>query len=289
MAGYLPDVSGIRLPFATDGTYVTYGRDSSGYSPVAANSVTAMANGETSDNFAASLAAGGTYYVSFVFPEPRNLTGISINWTSNDSETLIRAIDISLDTTDGINGTWENNVVYNGESALPGYNVSSPYLRQNEAMFTRSGVIGLRMRYRNTDNNYTRTIYVRSLNIYTTYTYAGLNFWHPTLDQALPGAYFDFGDVTQGQQYTKQFRLKNTATQLASNVVISSSAGFGAMGSNLTFSNDDTTYQASVNIASINSSTISGIHYVKRTVGVAETTSVANMGSIRAIATNWVG
>lgn len=114
-----------------------------------------------------------------------------------------------------------------------------------------------------------------------------LRAWHPTLDQEVGASHFDFADIAQGTQLTKQFRLKNNSATLTAQNVTLSQDNIDGGGMALEFSDNGTAYTTSLNIGNLAAGATSSVLYVRRTVGAAEPVQL-RASLIKAIATGWV-
>lgn len=271
MAGFYPDVPDRRFAYHLDGTAV-YGIDMS----------------DTLVNFSAGISSftdedgdyyqpGGTYKtLLFVFPELRNLTGYYIMETLDTAASL----QVSSDTTDGLNGTWTT--------------IQNPWIRATDGtpipdyrtqINTVAGGLVKAVRFNRPGGTF--RIYCVHLygNIPAAQNPNRLIFWQPVTDAQTPGAYFDWGDVVQGQSYTKQFRIKNnSAAQTANGVTLTS--GAETFGMNVQYSTDNVTYNPSLNIGNLAPGAISSVLYVRRSVPGAEPLQ-AQACYFRARATSW--
>jgi hypothetical protein len=97
-----------------------------------------------------------------------------------------------------------------------------------------------------------------------------LKIWHPTLDQEIGAATFDWSDVPRGSSADKTFRIKNThGTLTANSIVVSLEALTDTTPSvpgNFTLSNENppVTFAATINIGNLAPGAISGVKTVRR-------------------------
>lgn len=251
MAGFYPDVPGLRVPYDMDGTvgFFTVGSLS------ATNAQLRSLNNEaTREDFGTSWRYG---YFGFVFPTKMDIVGYSFN-SNNQSGFTSNPIQTSADTTNGIDGTWTtqaNGVQWSGTT-----------YRNNITSVTWNGIKGVRFYW----GEYTNEMIW--LHLYGTPT-AGeteyLALWHPTLDQRLGGADLDWGDVGRNTTADKTCRVRNRhATLTANTVTISSEAltdASPALAGQFSLSLDGTTFAATRTISSIGPATTSGTVTVRRT------------------------
>lgn len=268
MAGYYPDVPDNRFAYHLDGTKI-YTLDAN-ETLVDITSTAALMNDEDSDSTSTMNGKGN---VIFLFPEKRDLSGYYLDGYYGGG-----ALQASSDTTTLLDGTWTTVV-----NPWVANNVGdpTPEYRQNINSITAGSVKALKF------VGDMRQVY--SLHLYGSIT-AGENpdrliFWDSSLDQPTTGAYFDFGDVTQGQTYTKQFRIKNnSSSKTASSITLSS--GNETYDMALQFSTDGVTYTPTVNIGNLGPSSLSGILYAQRAVPSTEGLQ-AHVCRLKASASSW--
>lgn len=176
------------------------------------NSETGVAVSRTGDNL--------TSYIGVVFPQLRDIVGVNhgLSFAGNTTGQS-KAFQTSVDTTNGSDGVW---VTQTASMVL------STNYRTGITTYSLTNIKGVRW------------------NVVTGQSFAGVNFgqfhvygtiasgltpdrlrlWHPTLDQELAGAYFDYGDQVRGAgPLDKTFRVKNNSSTLqANNVVLAVSA-----------------------------------------------------------------
>lgn len=224
MAGNYPDPPAPRMAYDRDGTIafrILGGNPIQSYGPNT-GSIIAL-NNETDDLLSLEDGSGSPVYAGLVFPQPRDIRGIYINYYQVSSATLYS----STDTTNGVDGTWSTVA---GVSLVDN-NVIQSY-RSSIGSVTLNGITGLRIRR---DNGYGGAIGPRAIHIYGSYA-AGttpdrLRIWHPTLDEPLDdpdatdGVYFDWGNVPRSSSQDRTFRIKNdSATMTATGISITQQA-----------------------------------------------------------------
>lgn len=82
----------------------------------------------------------------------------------------------------------------------------------------------------------------------------------------------NFGDIVRPGNATKSFKIGNTGTSVAESVVVSADGADAEAVGWKTFSADNVTYTATVNLANIASNGVSPVTYVKTTVPDTATT-----------------
>lgn len=218
MSGSYADVPGQRFDLANDGTMLYTWKTPDYVQSNRTPEIGALA--ELSDA-SAYVGVGSIYYQTafwaFIFPDLRSIRGLFFHMSSSSTAQFSGSVAWSPDSLDGISGTW-NNVATTGIRAAWGGYAPYPLHRTAIAGVNLDGVRALRLGCYET-NGSTRTGELRLAHIYGYRPAAQIDrlaFWHPTLDQELTGAYFDFGDVARGViTGGKPFRVKNLSTAKA--------------------------------------------------------------------------
>lgn len=286
MAGSYPDVPGRRFAYHLDGTMFVY-RTAAGSIVDLTSSLAQLNDHDNSSVFVIgneSSTVGGRHF-TFVFPELRNIDGYFIYGVQTFSEFTVQAVETSVDTVDGSGGTWTQVAA---SWAIGG--TLNPAWRSGITSLSASGIKGLRFRYTWTTGSGSRQMDWRCIHLYGSVV-AGenpnrLRAWHPTLDQEVSAAYFDFADIAQGTMLTKQFRVRNDSATLTANNITLSQDDTNGGGMGLTFSTDGTTFTSPLVIGNIAPNTSSSLLYVRRTVGAAEAVQLRS-SVIKAIAASW--
>lgn len=289
MAGYLPDVPGVRVPYHLDGSLVQVGVSVMATPAIPAASPAwavvasplSMNDGDISTSAAIGITANSGFVVSILFPQPITVLGYLADFANilSSTSTNYRQAAYSLDTTNGIDGTW---------TALAGSDsgaANDTVLRQSIVSCNIPNVRGFRQGGGRSGTNMATNC--KEFAVYGEWTPAGLHGWHPTLDERLAGPGLDFGNVPVGTVHVKTFRVKNFSTQTANSVVISVGGGTAPMKSALEFSTDGSTWGPTATIPSIAPGAVSGLIQVRRTVGLAEAPNVPGTTLIHVSATSW--
>jgi hypothetical protein len=270
MAGFYPDVPGQRFAYHLDGTKIYLLDDSNVLTDI--TSIAATINDEDAD-----YANVGIGRIIFLFPEKRNLSGYYFDGYFQGTN-----LYVSSDTTTLLDGTWTSIanpwIANNVGDPLPEY-------RQNINPITAGSVKALK--FTNSPGNGYR---IYSIHLYgsiaATENPDRLIFWNATLDQATDGPYFDWGDVVQGQSYTKTFRIKNNSSSKTAQS-IGLSAGAETFGMAVQFSTDNVTYTPTLTIGDLAPGAISSTVYVKRSVPASEPLQL-QVCRFKASAGSWV-
>jgi hypothetical protein len=210
MAGNYPDAPSWRMAYDRDGTQVY--RVAGGTPFALTNASVASMNDEDGDSYALT----GAGYLAFLFPELRDLDGFSFYWANvgGSGSASLTSPQVSTDTTNGFDGTWTTiTAPTNAGSINPGY-------RTSIASSTALAIRGVRFT--------TSTSGAGQLAVYFLHLYGEiapgqnphrLDLWHPTLDERLTPAYFDWGNVPRSSSADRLFRVKNLSPSKTANAV----------------------------------------------------------------------
>jgi hypothetical protein len=224
MAGFFADAPGPQIMYDRDGSrafHVVAG-GTTGTLLTAAQAKDLLDISGGTGYTAANLQSGGVYY-AVIFPELRTLVGYFIvhdSGTTGGNSINVQNLQSSTDSTNGYDGIWTT------VTASPTWTTSVNGFRTVTAQAV-SSVKAVRI------NPYqTGGAAGGSSNLLAFMLYGGpvtpterLRIWHPTLDQELGGAGFDYGDAPRSATYNKTFRVKNTSTaRTANSIVLSAEA-----------------------------------------------------------------
>jgi hypothetical protein len=287
MAGTYPDYPSNRMAYDRDGTQVFKIDTSNSITGVSAGNI-AILNNENNDNYSMGSGNSGAT-LCFIFPELRDIDAYCyIHSTSQSANTV--QVATSVDTTNGIDGTWVNL----GSSFVPaGGRQSVPYYRNDITTGTAAAVKSIRF--------YLAPQSGKNPDIATLHLFgkpsAGQNpnrliLWHPTLDQRVGAAYFDWGDVRRSSAATdRTFRVKNNSSTLTANGVacsfdVLSDASPTLLAGQHSLSLDGTTFTNTVTIGTLAPGAISGTVTVRRTIA---STAALSVWALRVVstATSW--
>lgn len=280
MAGTYPDVPGQKRAYDIDGTILVR-KDNNGTYTTLANSVMIELNDYDATVAATVPVTNGSaqWYFSWVFPQPIVLRAF---WGTIDVESVGIGSTPSLgtyystNTTDGTDGTWTAIFGQTGTTSLAwsthGFqdsDATEPENRTNIKTLASpiNNVKGFRVQINESN---TKEVYLKTTHIYGEhYNPQYLEFWHPTLDQALDGAYFDWGNTTISTTATKTFRIKNTsATQLAHDCTMALNTLANESPSPTSWhslSTDNSTFTSTLTLGDIAANSMTGVLYLKRT------------------------
>lgn len=282
MAGFYPNVPDYRMPYDTDGGKLFYWASTIPAVIYLNESQMRSANSENNEIAYSNSHSLGDSVVGVIFPELRTVSGYLINVSF-----IPTAIEYSTNTVTGINGTWlpiDQTTFFIEEQVESQYRISINSITMNSG----SPVKAIRFKGQSTNP------LIKAVHIYGKKSAASdrIVFWHPTLNQEVSASYFDFGDISNNNEYIKQFRLKNLSTNKAANNIAitldATTTTVPALTNQFSLSDDSVTYGSSLNLGFLAKEGISSMFYVKKNI-VLE--SEAGPYSLR-IKTNpqvWVG
>lgn len=226
---------------------------------------------DTSSEYVMVVAGNIAHWISFLFPELRDLYDCFVEHVP--SGLAFSQAQYSLDTTDGLNGTWTASPGAAGVSTVP----TGSSFRTGPGATYIAGIKAVRFSFMGGVNGHSTS--VRSIHIYgvpqVNSSVHRVAFWHPYLDMRLPGDYLDMDDVIRNGTIYREFRIKNNSSVYTMNDIVLDieSIEYG------TVVTDDysikraaeSTYQPSTTIASLAPGAISEIVSVRRIVDPAAT------------------
>lgn len=290
MAGNYPNVPSWRLAYDRDGTqgYVISG-DLQTVTQLTSAQMKAL-NDESATSQVQSALNG---YMMFWFPETRDLDGYFFRFAWGSGQNPSFGVEVSANTTNGVDGTWTSIRAYGAVTSENG--LTSPDYRSNIASITALGIRAVRFRawvQYISEGQWVQTVHLYGEPI------PGANpnrltLWHPTLDQRIVPAHFDWGDVPRSSSADKQFRVKNLSSTLTANsirvaqeILTDVSAGNPSVPGQHSLSTDGSTFLAQVNVGNLAPGAISGVVTLRR-----NTPSNAQLGlwahRVFAEATTW--
>lgn len=268
MAGNYPDVPGRRMALDRDGSIALLLNMAASTTIQTLSST--LLNDESSSPFFDFQSADETA-VCVIFPELRDLVGHHIQFR-NGTGWATNGIETSANTTNGFDGTWTSR----GAWSFRDFNREALRTAIDGASWL--GVKAIRYRFLPTGSFGT----LHTVHLYgspaTGQAPNRLRLWHPTLDQEVDGAYFDWDDVSRGTVLDRDFRVKNPSASLTANSVsISMEALTDANPTNVSqhaYSLDGTNFSASVNVGNLGPGVISPIIRLRRTTSASAALSL---------------
>lgn len=207
MAGNYPDIPSYRIPYEKDGT-IFLAVSSGGVITELTNADLVIMNDEDDDAFYYT-SLGPPNYAVWMFPRKMDIDGYFFGPSLGAGRA--GAISVSADTTNGYDGTWTQIVADAVDAAA-----TRPYYRTAIQSTTALGVRAIRVQVTGSfGDSYWRPTAVHwfgepSAGENTDY----LRLWHPTLNQQISPAYFDWGNVPRGSSADITFRVKNLSPTL---------------------------------------------------------------------------
>lgn len=247
MAGNYVDVPSWRMAFDRDGTVGATINPSLVITQMTGTEMSTI--NDESNSSAVTAYLGGTKFV-FIFPEKRDLDGYFIASTGASGST-IGPIEVSTNSTNGVDGTWtqiQANYTQNDGTQWRTQIRSATALAIKAVRFVVTTGIDV--------------IALRAVHLYGEIA-PGENpnrliLWHPTLNQRIGPAYFDWGDVPRSSSADKTFRVKNNSSTLTANsirvaqeILTDASGGSPSVVGQHTLSTDGTTFVAQVNVGNL--------------------------------------
>lgn len=211
MAGNYPDSPSWRLAIDKDGTTGFYISNTNVITSFEAGALAALNDDSYSTGLATGL--GASAWACLLFPVLMDIDAVYVeaSLVGEGVATYRRpgSIKTSVDTTNGVDGTWVTRsvgsaIAYTGKEAMRNDIVSS----------TWGGIKGVKFEGANLGGG----LVFQVMHLYGEET-AGqsldrLALWHPTLDQRITPAYFDWGNVPRGSTADRTFRVKNLSSTL---------------------------------------------------------------------------
>lgn len=271
MAGTYADVPGQRFALGDDGTLgVTWNSANNIQSVVGSGPLAGASELDSAPStYPLTYVPASTYgYLGLIFPELRSIRGLFVGLASSNTTQWDQAIaEFSANSLDGLSGTW-TSFSASGIRQFTNGAIQHTTYRNTIAAVNIDNVKAIRFRARES-NGSNRNLEWRNVQVYgfRSVSVERLAFWHPTFDQELTGAYFDFGDVARGVTTGgKQFRIKNlSATKTATGLkVLARGLNGSDLGTpGLQVSNDGAMWGNETASSTLNPSTISPIMYCR--------------------------
>lgn len=214
MAGNYPDYPSYRLPYDKDGTQATYVDGVNAVFSLTSTHIHNLNNESDLDGlgYAALGTMGSASKLCFIFPRKMDIDGY---FFADDDSLATRLTPLTLqgstDTTNGLDGSWSTivNPFVRGEPTNPNY-------RAAVQSVTSLGLRGVRFNFSLGPNaNFNNILSVHLFGEPSPGENTDrLCLWHPTLDQRVGPAYFDWGNVPRGSSQDITFRVKNLSSTL---------------------------------------------------------------------------
>lgn len=277
MAGNYVDYPNHRFALDLDGTQMYYYNQNTGVITQYNSTEVGYTQDEDTDAIT-NIPNIGALVV--LFPEKRDLT----HWyCATDGQltgggALILGpkrgrVQTSVDTTNGLDGTWVTQVAQpfpTADNGTYGSLTPKPWCRTAINAISANGIQGIRFWNDQGNDPGGQPMSVSCLHLFGTLT-AGenpkrLEFWHPTLNQRYDPA-FDWGNAPRGSSADFTFRVKNHhSTLTANNILLSLDAPSDtspSVAGQHTLSNGGS-FAATQTITSLAPGAISGVHTLRR-------------------------
>lgn len=208
MAGNYPDAPSWRMAIDRDGTQ--------GYLITPANVVTQLTaenlitlNDEADGSVTVSSAVGALGTLMLIFPELRDIDGYHVNAATTNGA-INYVVEVSANTTNGIDGTWTQ--------IGSGSQTENPVVPGFRSVSASTQLAMRAIRFRLTSASGTGSGRLRAFHVYgepaPDENPDRLALWHPTLDERVTPAYFDWGNVPRSSSGDRLFRVKNLSPTL---------------------------------------------------------------------------
>jgi hypothetical protein len=206
-------------------------------------------------------------YATLIFPELRDVKGYLVNFGGQVGTNNL-GIQTSVNTTNGVDGTWTGQGNWVNSSATVGQ------MRTDIQTVNFLGVKAISFGGFPSGGWWSHG----AMHVYGTIA-AGqtpdrLRFWHPTLDEALDdntsadGAWLDFGDATRSTTADKTFRIKNNSSTLTANGINLTTAALTdaspTLPAQFTYS-DGGAFSTSLSVGNLAPNTLSAVITIRRT------------------------
>lgn len=285
MAGNYPDAPSWRMAYDRDGTQVFKINSANVITQLTSSDIIAM-NDESNSSYPGAGYNSGSSSLVWIFPELRDLDGyasIALNGSYSPSSMTIA---VSVDTTNGLDGTWTTI-----STTIPTRAEVKPLYRTGIVSSTALGIRALKMTAGAVGaNEWT----VAAVHLYGEPAPGEnpnrLALWHPTLDQRVTPAYFDWGNVPRSSSADRLFRVKNLSSTLTATSVRVAMETFTdttpSVPAQHTLSTDGATFLAQVNIGSLAPGAISSPLTMRR---ITPSNAVLSLWSFRVFAESTTG
>jgi hypothetical protein len=237
-------------------------------------------NSETTGEWHAFPDTESWGWISFVFPDYRDVSGIYANgdgWHTGGNDQAQR-VEVSTDTTNGLDGIWTEVV-----ADLPNYDTIAYWRTGYTTFTTATNVLGIRWRrYRWISNVGNTHIYGKAGSLANT---KRLKIYQSTgweIDEVT-----DYGDVERDHTDIRQFRIRNYSnTHSAYGVVISMESLTGVSEDWYSFSLDGVDYLSTLDVGDLTTQ-IEETFYLKQILPGSSALGPAS-SRMRAEASSWV-
>lgn len=285
MAGNYPDAPSWRMAYDRDGTQGVIIAPNNALTVLTSGQLVTL-NNEADDNlgFGWTGMSPYTWKLCLIFPELRDIDGYFRNISGQSG-----VVETSTNTTNGFDGTW-TTLASPGSTGLA---QTKPAYRNN--VVSSTALAKRAIRFSQNDVSF-GDVQIRTVHLYGEpapgENVNRLALWHPTLDQRVTPAYFDWGNVPRSSSADRLFRVKNLSPTLsATSVRVAMEAltdGSPSVPGQHSVSADGSTFLAQVNIGTLAPGAISAPLTLRR---ITPTNAALSLWSFRVFAestTGWV-
>lgn len=262
MADSYPDVPSRRFGYDADGSVLTVRNLTTGTAIVEATPAQRAEFNDEDHTIVGSFASGNAFHpVALIFPELREFDGLFVFWAIPPGD-RVQEVEVSSDTTNGVDGTWTTEIADYTDAASFGTTVPDTY-RTKITSAAASNVRAVRV-MTGADN-----FSPRALHVYGDITPGETPDRLLFIDEAT-GLEFtasrDYGDIPRGGSEDVTWRIKNNSASLtASTIQYTTEALYLASGAWYTHTlPGGSTYQSSRQVASLAPATTSGLITTRR-------------------------
>ena len=213
MSGNYPDVPSWRLAYDRDGSQGFLINRASAVTQLSGAQMIAL-NDESDGTISTGWSSSGGW-LAIIFPELRDLDAYFVSQAVNAT---IGGVAVSANTTNGLDGTWTSVLAY--PSSVPWTQLTVPNYRNAIVSTSSLAIKAVRFEFSSIGNAVST---IGAIHLYGE-PIPGANpnrlaLWHPTLDQRVTPAHFDWGDVPRSSSADKTFRVKNLSSTLTGNSI----------------------------------------------------------------------
>jgi hypothetical protein len=285
MAGNYPDATSWRMAIDRDGTQIVSIDSSNNLTSLTSTDLRNL--NDEKGTATTPIKQGGK--LALVFPELRDIDAMYMAGADYSNSPSFTGYEVSADTTNGFDGTWTS-------IGTGGYFLGSVPKPDYRTKVVNSTALAVRaVRAKASTNQYGNNVELLTWHVYGEPAPGQnpnrLELWHPTLDEKLPPAFLDWGDVPRSSSADKQFRVKNLSTQQTANSVrvameILTDSAAPSVVSQHTLSYGGGSFVAQVNLGSLAPGAISGPVTLRR---ITPSNAVLSLWSFRVFAesTDW--
>lgn len=216
MAGNYPDYTDHRMAYDQDGTQVYWIRlDTSSVTQLSSTDVSKLNDEDLDVVSQLAQVSSPNAAFGFIFPELRDLSGYQMYCSGGHLGFGVGNCETSTDTTNFIDGTWTSQGTFAHNT-----NPSLGLTRTGITGISATGIRAIRFRFGNTNAGCDWAWMHLFGSVASGQNPNRLVLWHPTLNQRVGPAHFDWGNVPRGSSADVSFRVKNNSASLTANSIV---------------------------------------------------------------------